>query len=134
MSDHPTHGDKADRRPPKRKTRRRTAERFGSLNLFLDSTAGALTRGELLTWLILYRDTKPDGTTKTAQADIARRAGVDARSVRRALDRLAGFGLVKIIRQGGFRQGASTYIVEPLPTRLPGGTVSVAQRGNSNFM
>jgi len=112
---------KAESKPKGKRNRRRTADRFGVLNAFLDMTAGALTRAELLTWLILYRDTKPDGTTRTAQADIARRVGITARNVRRALNRLAAFGLVRIVRQGGFRKGASVYAVEPLPTRLPEG-------------
>lgn len=106
---------------PKGKQHRRAADRFGVLNAFLDMTAGALTRAELLTWLILYRDTKPDGTTRTAQADIARRAGIADRNVRRALNRLAAFGLVRIVWQGGFRKGASVYAVEPLPTHPPEG-------------
>ncbi len=101
--------------------RRRTANRFAVLNAFLDMTAGALTRAELLTWLILYRDTKPDGTTRTAQADIARRANTDARTIRRALVRLGAHGLVRIVWQGGFRKGASVYAVAPLLTNPPQG-------------
>lgn len=108
--------------PPKGNgNRRRAANRFAVLNAFLDMTAGALTRAELLTWLILYRDIKPDGTTRTAQADIARRAGTDARTVRRALARLTAFGLVRIVRQGGFRKGSSVYAVEALPKHPPEG-------------
>lgn len=112
---------KAKSKPKGKRHCRRIADRFGVLNAFLDMTAGALTRAELLTWLILYRDTKPDGTTRTAQADIARRAGIAARNVRRALNRLAAWGLVRIVWQGGFRKGASVYTVEPLPTRPPEG-------------
>ncbi|MCC6238750.1 MAG: transcriptional regulator [Phycisphaerales bacterium] len=85
------------------------------LNAFLDMTAGALTRAELLTWLILYRDIKPDGTTRTSQEDIAGRAGITSRAVRFALRRLVAFGLVRIVWQGGFRKGASVYAVRPLP-------------------
>lgn len=94
--------------------RRHTADRFGVLNAFLDMTAGTLTRAELLTWMILYRDTKPNGTARTAQSDIARRAGTDSRTIRRALQRLSALGLVRIVWQGGFRKGASAYAVLPL--------------------
>jgi hypothetical protein len=80
--------------------RRRTADRFAVLNAFLDMTAADLTRAELLTWLILYRDTKPSGTTRTAQSDIARRARTDTRTIRRALKRLEELGLVRIVWQG----------------------------------
>jgi hypothetical protein len=111
----------AEATPKGPRHRRHAAGRFGVLNAFLDLTAGTLTRAELLTWLILYRDTKPEGTTRTAQADIARRAGTDARTIRRALVRLADAGLVRTVWQGGFRKGASVYAVEPLPTRPPEG-------------
>lgn len=115
---------KAEGKPKLKRRRRHAADRFAVLNAFLDMTAGALTRAELLTWLILYRDTKPDGTTRTAQADIARRAGTDARTIRRALARLSAFGLVRIVWQGGFRKGASVYAVEPLPKHRPEGDKS----------
>lgn len=119
-ADHPRRA-KTGSKPKTKRHRHRTADRFGVLNAFLDMTAGALTRAELLTWLILYRDTKPDGTARTAQADIARRAGIAARNVRRALKRLAAFGLVRIVWQGGLRKGASVYALEPLPTYPPEG-------------
>ncbi len=102
--------------PEAKRHRRHTADRFGVLNAFIDLTAGTLTRAELLTWLILFRDTKPDGTCRTAQSDIARRAGTDSRTIRRALQRLTALGLVRIVWQGGFRKGASIYAVAPLAT------------------
>jgi predicted transcriptional regulator len=102
--------------PKENPNRRRTADRFAVLNAFLDMTAADLTRAELLTWLILYRDTKPSGTTRTAQSDIARRARTDTRTIRRALKRLEELGLVRIVWQGGLRKGPSVYAVVPLPT------------------
>jgi hypothetical protein len=97
---------------PKR-PKRMAADRFGVLNAFTDFTMGELSRAEIATWLILYRDTR-DGKAKTSQIDIARRAGIDARSVRRAIEGLRRRGLLLIVRRGGLRQGPSTYRVHPL--------------------
>ena len=130
MSGDGSHRDNGDGTPkPKRnRERRHSSNRFAVLNAFLDMTAGALTRAELLTWLVLYRDTKPNGTARTAQGDIARRAGVSSRAVRFALKRLVRHGLVRIVWQGGFRKGSSVYAVEPLPKQPPTGAKPGADR------
>jgi hypothetical protein len=39
-----------------------------------DFTLSALTRAEIAVCLLLWRDTKSDGTAQTSQADLARRA------------------------------------------------------------
>ena len=90
--------------------KRQVQDRFGVLNAFADFTAATLTRGELLVWLVLYRDTK-DGTAATSQADIARRAGLCKRTVISALQRLESAGLLKRIHRGGLRRGTSRYRV-----------------------
>jgi hypothetical protein len=46
--------------------RRRTGDRFAVVNAFLDFSAGGLSRAAALTWLVLWRDTKPDGTAQTS--------------------------------------------------------------------
>jgi hypothetical protein len=94
---------------PKGKTAKRTAgERFGVLNAFVDFTAGTLSRSELLVWLTLFRDAR-DGIARTAQADIARRTGLNARTVRRAIQRLARGGLLAVVHRGGIGRGPSSY-------------------------
>ena len=61
----------------------------GRVTNYGDSRDGfLLTRAEAAVWFILYRDTKPDGTARTGQTDLARRAGCNVRSVGRALARL----------------------------------------------
>ncbi len=85
--------------------------RFAVLNAFTDAELRNLTRAELAVWLVLYRDTKPDGTARTGQTDLARRAGCDDRTVRRALDGLAERGLVDVVTQGRLRTGPSRYRV-----------------------
>jgi hypothetical protein len=106
-------------KPKQRK--RKTADRFAVLNAFIDLTAGELTRSEIMVWLVLYRDTR-NGVAKTSQADIARRAGINVRTARRAIGRLRDYRLLSIVRHGGLRQGPTTYQVQPLGlsyTRAP---------------
>ena len=98
---------------------RKTGDRFAVLNNFVDFTAGTLTRAEVLVWLVLYRDTKRDGTARTSQADLARRAGVNLATVKRALTGLRRRRLVTRIAKGNLRRGPSVYRVYPL-TPPPG--------------
>jgi DNA-binding transcriptional ArsR family regulator len=93
---------------------RNAAGRFAVLNAFIDATLRTLSRAEAAVWLILYRDTKRDGLARTSQADLARRAGSDARTVRRALRKLQAAGLVAVVRRGGLRCGPSSYRIHPL--------------------
>lgn len=94
--------------------RRKTADRFAVLNVFVDFTLAGLNRNEIAVWLLLYRDTK-GGTARTSQADLARRAGIAVRTVRYALRRLVAKGLLRVVRRGGIGRGPSTYHVRPLP-------------------
>ncbi len=107
--------DQEDAKKPKKKgSRRTTRDRFGVINAFLDFSAGRLSRAEVLTWLLLWRDTKPDGTAQTSQADLARRIGVDVRTVKRAVTRLKSRGLLAVVHRGSLRRGPSAYRVRPL--------------------
>lgn len=108
--------DQGTAKKPKGKTgRRKTGDRFAVLNTFVDFTAGELSRNEILVWLVLYRDTKPDGTARTSQDDLARRAGVSDRTIRRAIKQLEGRGLLGVVYRGGIGRGASAYRVRPVP-------------------
>jgi hypothetical protein len=88
--------------------------RFQCVNAFLDVTMAGLDRAELAVWLLLWRDTKLDGLARTSQADLARRAGCNPRTVRRALAVLEVAGLVRVVCRGGLRKGLSVYRVDPL--------------------
>jgi hypothetical protein len=105
-------GDSRDQNSPKGKHSSRG--RFQCVNAFLDVTMGALERAELAVWLLLWRDTKPDGLARTSQSDLARRAGCNPRTVRRALTALQSAGLVSVVRRGGLNRGLSVYRVHPL--------------------
>ena len=92
--------------------------RFAMLNTFVDVTLRELDRTAGLVWLILYRDTKPDGLARTAQVDIARRVGLSVRTVRSALKRLEACGLLTVVFRGGLNRGSSTYRVRAVSDRL----------------
>lgn len=112
-------GDQADGKiMQKSKAKKKAGDRFAVLNAFVDFTAAGLDRGELVVWLVLYRDAR-DGVAQVSQVSIARRAGMSDRAVRNALGRLIGKGLVKIVRQGRIGKGASSYRIRPLPPETP---------------
>lgn len=111
--------DEPARPAPTAKPKRRSGrgERFAILNAFADFALADLTGAEVKVWLILFRDAKAaTGTARTGQADIARRAGIDARSVRRALESLLAKGMVRVVQRGRLNTGPSTYIVHPTGT------------------
>jgi DNA-binding MarR family transcriptional regulator len=99
-----------------RKTSKRASQlRFEILNAFVDSGMANLSRAELAVWLILYRDSKRDGIARSAVGDLARRAGIDRRSVLRALKRLRDRRMLRLLRRGGLNRGPSSYRVFPFP-------------------
>lgn len=114
---------KATEQPPtpqteqaKKQAKRKTADRFGVLNAFVDCSLAELSRSEIVVWLVLYRDTK-GGTVQTSQTNIARRSGMSVRSVGKATAKLIDAGLLQLIFQGGLNRGPSRYRVNPLRNR-----------------
>jgi DNA-binding MarR family transcriptional regulator len=100
----------------RRKTTKRCSRlRFETLNAFVDSGMADLSRAELAVWLILFRDTKRDGTARTSLDDLARRGGMNRQSASRAVGRLARRKMLQVIRHGGLNCGPSTYRVFPFP-------------------
>ncbi len=96
------------------KAKGKAGERFAILNTFVDFALAELSRAEIAVWLLLYRDTR-EGTARTSYDDLARRAGLNRRNVGRAVRRLEGRGLVKIIHRGGLGRGVSSYRVRGMP-------------------
>lgn len=99
----------ADNRPPKQ-SKQMTKDRFEVLNSFVDCSLAGLSKADVSTWLVLYRDTR-NGIAVTSQADIARRIGVSDRAVRSSIGRLEKRGLLVVVRRGGLLQGPSKYRV-----------------------
>ena len=92
----------------------KTAGRFQTINTFADFSIADLSRAEIAVWILLWRDTKSNGVARTSQADLARRAGVNVRTVGRAVKNLCQKGHLKIVHRGGFGRGTSAYRVRPL--------------------
>lgn len=107
-----------DDEPPKdattnqksKQSKKVTKDRFDVLNSFVDCSLIGLSKTDIATWLVLYRDTR-NGIAVTSQADIARRAGVSDRAVRSSIGRLEKCGLLVVVRRGGLLQGPSKYRV-----------------------
>ncbi len=91
--------------------RKRTAGRFTEINGFVDFSMAKLKPAEVAVWLILWRDTKPDGFAQTGEADLARRSGYSVRMVKYAVTGLIEKGIVKLVRRGRIGAGASVYKV-----------------------
>jgi hypothetical protein len=108
-------GTPADRPARRRTTKRRSGLRFETLNAFVDTGMKGLSPSESVVWLILYRDTKPDGTARTAVEDMARRGGLGRRTVLRALSSLEHKRMLRVERRGGLNRGPSRYVVFPFP-------------------
>jgi DNA-binding MarR family transcriptional regulator len=105
-----------DPRPRRRATtKRRSALRFEALNAFVDEGLRHLSPPEAVVWVILYRDTKPDGLARTAVDDLARRGGIGRRTVLRALKSLARRRMLRVVRKGGLNRGPSCYRILPFP-------------------
>ncbi len=112
----------AHQRGAKGKTaRRKTGDRFGTLNGFVDAGMAGLSRVEIGTWLVLYRDTR-DGTACTREESIAARIGCSKRAVVTAVKKLRRRGLLVQVFKGGINRGPSRYRVLPIPrpTKEPG--------------
>jgi hypothetical protein len=73
---------------------------FKTLSEFVDNGVRSLNRSELAVFLILLRDTKPDGTARTALTDFMTRGGVSKRSASRAVQSLIRRGVVRVVRHG----------------------------------
>ena len=108
LDDEPQRVSKREK-PPKQ-FKQVTKDRFEVLNSFVDCSLAGLSRADVSTWLVLYRDTR-NGIAVTSQADIAKRIGASDRAVRSSIGRLEKRGLLIVVRRGGLIQGPSKYRV-----------------------
>jgi hypothetical protein len=78
---------------PTATTAKPKGDRWAILNGIVDVSLRDLTDAETKVWLVLYRDVR-GGVARTGMSDIARRAGLERRSVVRAIERLKARGIV----------------------------------------
>ena len=94
--------------------RRETADRFAVLNAFVDAGMVGLSRVEMGTWFVLYRDTR-EGIACTSMKSISDRIGCSKQAVVNAVKRLRDCGMLARIFKGSNLRGASKYRVWPIP-------------------
>jgi len=97
----------------KRTAKGQSDHRFETLNHFVDHTLADVTSAELRVWVILYRDTKPNGEARASLDDIARRAGVHRQTAWKAIGALKRRNMLKTLRRGRLNAGPSTYVIAP---------------------
>jgi hypothetical protein len=93
-----------------------TANRFTALNAFIDYMMVDLTRAELATWLVLYRDTR-NGVAQASIDAIAKRTGTSRQHTQKAITSLQQRGLIEQIKKGAINSGASIYRVKLLSAK-----------------
>lgn len=113
----PTRAHGTDPKGKPTDAKRKAGDRFATINAFLDATMADLRPCERAVWLLLWRDTKPDGLARTSQADLARRAGASGRAIYDALRSLARRGLLIVVRRGGLSAGPSSYRIRATADR-----------------
>jgi hypothetical protein len=75
-------------------------EWFRNLAGFVDEGVRTLQRSELAIYLILIRDTRPDGTARAGLNDLAARGGMSKRSASRAVQILINRDVLRVVRRG----------------------------------
>ena len=89
---------------------KRTNDRWGMLNQFVDVIMTDLSPRELKVWLVLFRDSR-NGIAQTSQGYIAKRTGLRRPTVSAAIAALEARGLIRTIHAGGLNRGISRYEV-----------------------
>jgi len=90
--------------------------RWGHFNAFVDGAMARLKPAQVRVWVVLYRDArsgeyagKAGMFARTAQTDIAARAGLSVRSVKLAVAGLVAAGLLRVVKRGRLNCGPSVY-------------------------
>ncbi len=90
---------------------RQKLHRFETINTFVDVTMRGLSGRAALAWVVLWRDTKPNGLARTGVTDLARRMGCSTATAKRALAELRKRDLLEISDRGRLGRGPSSYRV-----------------------
>ena len=94
-----------------------STNRFAVLNAFVDISMRTVSKSDRGVWLVLYRETKPDGLARISEKQIAALVAADERTVRRSINRLQKAGLIEIARRGGIGRGPSWYRIFGSPRK-----------------
>jgi DNA-binding transcriptional ArsR family regulator len=116
--------------PKGRSTGRKVGDRFAVANAFADYGARLVDTTAQSCWWIVWRETKPDGLARVSFNRIAECIGKGRRTVIRTMKRLKRAGLITVVRQGGMREGASTYRAHGTPAGVTPDTGDSVKTGS----
>jgi hypothetical protein len=85
------------------------ADRWATLNAFVDGVMGQCTEAEVRVWLVLYREVKPGGLARVGMTDIARRTGMTRRAVVNAVNGLKKRRLAEVVTRGSINGSPNCY-------------------------
>lgn len=109
----------------------KTAGRWQTLNDFWDYSARHVDTTAQAVWMILFRETKPNGIACVSHSQIATMIGSSRRTVVRATQHLEKAKLVTVVHRGGLIGGTSSYRVHGTPegcdTSVTGGVTKPAR-------
>ena len=88
---------------------RHKLNRFETINTFVDISMRGLSGRAALAWVVLWRDTKPNGLARTGVTDLARRMGCSAATAKRSLAELRTRKLIEVADRGRLGGGPSSY-------------------------
>ncbi len=83
-------------------------KKMDAYNAFIDQAFPFIPHVDRLVWLVLFRHAA-DGVVKRSHSLVAKDVGCSVRTIQRAIDRLRAAGLVRVLKRGGLRVGASTF-------------------------
>jgi hypothetical protein len=90
-------------------------DRWATFNAFMDTCCPLLSHVESKIWLLLFRDTKPDGLARTSSRDLAQRAGCSLRAVSLAMHLLKCAKLLEVVTASTNRGCPSVFRVTKKP-------------------
>lgn len=97
-----------------------TAGRFQVLNQFVDQSARLVSYKSQSVWLVLFRETKPDGLATVSYSQIAEMMGAHRSTALRGLAELKKAGLAEVIKKGNSQENRpSTYRIYGIPIFEP---------------
>lgn len=104
-----------------------SADRWRTLNEFVDTIAPRLTLPERAVWLVMFRYAR-GGTCETSERAIANLASIDKATAGRALRQLVHLRLVWPVFKSSSKGSASKYGVHPRPSACLAAAIAMDER------
>ncbi len=85
------------------------------MNEFVDYSARSVDTTAQAVWMVLFRETKPNGLAKISFNQIAHLIGLKRRAAMRAIQTLEEATLLSVVKRGRLNEGPSTYRIYATP-------------------